>query len=149
VNIREVDQRRHEIRIELERLAVGNRRLFLRRVVAFVERRRRQEILLGARGIAPRRGAVDRRFGRRRLSPVGTPQGEDLRRRRIDPEVELELALPRRDQRVVVPNECLRPRFLAFAADRGKQRILGDTKECDGDPLSFWKIWNYATRPIA
>ena len=65
VDVREVDERRDEIGIELERLSIGGRRLFERRFVAIVQRRRRAEIVLGQRRIA--------RADRLRLERTGAP----------------------------------------------------------------------------
>ena len=69
VDVREVDQRRHEIRIELERLPIGGRRLLELRLVAIVERRAGAEVFLGERRVSDgNRPALDpeRRGGRLR-----------------------------------------------------------------------------------
>ena len=66
MDVGEVDQRRHQIRIELQRPSIGGGRLLPCRLVAIVERRSGAEILFGQRGIARRLGGVLRRRRRRR-----------------------------------------------------------------------------------
>ena len=56
MDVGEIDQRRDQIRIELQRLAIRGRRLFLRRIVAFVERVR--TLLEGLAGAGPGRPAA-------------------------------------------------------------------------------------------
>ena len=68
-------------------------------VVAFVERRRGAEIFLGQRRVSPRRAGAAIGFAGRGRTCRRPPQRDDLRRRRVQPEIELELALTRRHQR--------------------------------------------------
>src|SRR5262245_28369290 len=98
VNVRQIDERRAEIRIELQRLSICRRRFRELGLVGIViERRTGPEVLLGELGVAWR----DRRrlcFGG--LALCGGPaQRDDLGRRGLDAEVELELTLPSGHQR--------------------------------------------------
>jgi hypothetical protein len=88
VDVGEIDECRHQIRIQFERSSIGSGRLLPRRLVAIVERRSSAEVFLGQRGIARRCRrwlCLLRRFFR----PL---KREDLRRRRVEPEVEGQLS---------------------------------------------------------
>ena len=89
VDVREVDDRGHEVRIELERLAVRLRRILARQLAPVVERRAGAEVFLGERRVARFGGAhVGRRGPARRAAQL-----EDFRRRGLEPEIEGQLAV--------------------------------------------------------
>ena len=118
VDVGEVDEGRHEIRIVLERLAVRRRSLLARRVVAVIERGRRSEEVLGDGGFANggRRGP-----GRRRRRGRLAPQRDDLRGRGVEAEVERQLPLPRGNHRPDDgPEGSPALQFLVDFLERGK-----------------------------
>src|SRR5262249_49470432 len=84
MNVREVDQPRNQIRIQLERLAIRGCRFLQLRLVPVVERGPDLEVLLGECRVRYRRG--------RTLSRLAA-QLKDFCRRCVDAEVEGELAL--------------------------------------------------------
>src|SRR5690242_10788675 len=95
MNVGEINQRRYQVRVELERSSIRGGRLLTRGLIAIVKRRSSTEVFFGQSGVA-RRCARGWYLSRRFFRPL---QRENLRRRGIEPEVECELAPVRGQQR--------------------------------------------------
>ena len=98
VDVGQVDQGGHEIRIQLQRLSIRGRGALEFRLVPIVQERACAEILLRERRVARAGRRFGQACGRRRLTHPPL-QREDFRGRGIEPEIELELSLARGKKR--------------------------------------------------
>ena len=121
MNVRQVDERRRQRRIDFERPPINSGRFVDGRGVAVVKCGRRQKTLFGHRRVP---------LGNRRIHCRSTrlrwlSQRDDFRRRRVEPEIQLELTMPRCHERAhqAAKGGALRQRFVKLFHHRQIRKL--------------------------